>query len=44
MSLGPLWLLISDTDYGAEDLKARSREWGVTFVGERNAGRLYRLY
>jgi hypothetical protein len=41
---GVQWVLISDSDYGAEDLKNRSREWGVTFVGERNGGRLYRLY
>jgi hypothetical protein len=41
---GVQWVLIYDSDYGAEDLKNKSREWGVTFVGERHGGRLYRLY
>jgi hypothetical protein len=41
---GVQWLLIYDSDYGAEDLKNKSREWGVTLVDERKGARLYRLY
>jgi hypothetical protein len=40
---GVQWLLLYDSDFGAEDLKKNGAAWGVTCVGERNGGRLYRL-
>lgn len=41
---GVQWVLIYDSDFGAEDLRKKSQEWGVTLVGESKGGRLYRLY
>ncbi len=38
------WILLDDSDYGAEDLKTKTSEWGITCVADRGAARLYRLY
>ena len=38
------WVLLNDSDYGAEDLKTKTSEWGMTFVAARGPSRLYRLY
>lgn len=40
---GVHYLLIWDEDFGAEDFRRNAVVWGVTFLGERNGARLYRL-
>ncbi len=38
------WVLLNDSDYGAEDLKTKTSEWGITLVAARGPACLYRLY
>jgi hypothetical protein len=40
---GIRYLLIDDTDFGADDFRIRAREWGIERIGERGAGKLYRV-
>jgi hypothetical protein len=37
------YMLIADGDFGAQDFKARYARWGITFLGEHDHSRLYRL-
>jgi hypothetical protein len=37
------YMLIADADFGAQDFKARYARWGITFLGEHDHSRLYRL-
>jgi hypothetical protein len=36
------WFVIDDSDYGADDLKTKTADWGITFVAARNTTRLFR--
>lgn len=40
---GVNYLLVWDEDFGAEDFRKNAVVWGITFLGERNGARLYRL-
>ncbi len=44
LARGVQWVMLNDSDFGAEDLKKKTEEWGITLVAERNQARLYRLY
>jgi hypothetical protein len=37
------YLLIGDSDFGAEDFKMKAALWGITLLGEHNGVRLYRF-
>jgi hypothetical protein len=37
------YLLVIDSDFGAEDLRANTAAWGLTLAGEYKDARLYRL-
>jgi hypothetical protein len=37
------YMLIGDSDFGALDFKNRRARWGLTFLGEHDGSRLYRL-
>jgi len=37
------WLLWRDFDFCSQDLREHTAEWGISYVGERNGARLYRL-
>jgi hypothetical protein len=41
---GVKWIMLSDSDIGAEDLRDKAAEWGITQVADRMSNRLYRLY
>jgi hypothetical protein len=36
--------VLNDSDYGADDLRTKTAEWGITLVDQVNGARLYRLY
>ncbi len=38
------WIVLEDSAYGADDLKTKTAEWGITCVAQVNGARLYRLY
>jgi hypothetical protein len=40
---GIRYLLFYDFDFGAEDFRKKGAVWGITFLGERNTARLYRI-
>jgi len=40
---GASYLLVHESDFGAEDYRARSEEWGFTELGESWGFRLYRI-
>jgi hypothetical protein len=42
LARGVRWLLINETDIGAQDLRKKAAEWGITEVANRGS-RLYRL-
>jgi hypothetical protein len=44
LARGVQWVLLNDPDIGAEDLRTKTSEWGMTFVAARTPARLYRLY
>jgi hypothetical protein len=44
LARGVKWVMLNDTDFGAEDLRDKTAEWGITPVADRSPARLYRLY
>jgi hypothetical protein len=38
------WIVMEDSAYGADDLKTKTADWGITCVAQANGTRLYRLY
>jgi hypothetical protein len=40
---GVSYLLVHDSDFGADDFRLRAPAWGIRFLGERGEGKLYRV-
>jgi hypothetical protein len=43
LARGVRWLMINDTDAGAQDLRKKAAAWGIAEIAQRGAARLYRL-
>jgi hypothetical protein len=37
------WLVMADSDHGADDIHRNPAAWGLTLAGERGTTRLYRI-